>query len=168
MIEFQASYELTSEGWRDVALRPDPAVFRSSIMEVQEQLAQMPQVETPVRHYFAHGMYAREMFIPAGTLLIGKIHRFENISVLSQGEIIVFTEEGTQRVKAPYTVVSPPGTKRAGYAVTDVIWTTFHPTNSRDLAEIEAEVIAPDYDDPALVAFADAAGLLEHVSAKVG
>lgn len=145
MIDFQASYQLDQFGcWLEVA--QDPVAFRRSVMEVQREMAQLPQVETPIRHYFADGLYAREMTIPAGTAVIGKIHRFEHISVVSKGEIIVFTERGMKRVSAPCTMVSPPGTKRAVIALTETVWTTFHPTESRDLVEIEARVIIPDYD----------------------
>ena len=42
---------------------------------------------------------------------------------------------------------SLPGTKRAVYAHPDVVWTTIHLTNETDLDKIEAEVIAPTYQD---------------------
>lgn len=99
-------------------------------------------VEIPVRHYFSDGVYAREIRIPAGTLLTGKIHKRENLNILSAGEISVLTEAGMQRIKAPFTVVSPPGTKRIAYAHTDCVWTTVHGTHETDLDKIEAEFIA--------------------------
>ena len=129
-------------------IQQDPVAFRESVMQLQaHMLEHVPPVETPVKHFFADGLYAREMTIPKNTAVIGKIHKFEHLSVVSQGEILVFTEQGVRHIVAPCTMVSPPGTKRAVIAIEDTVWTTFHPTQSRDLAEIEAQVIAPDYEE---------------------
>jgi hypothetical protein len=103
--------------------------------------------EIPVRNYFANagtarGVYAREITIPAGTLLTGKIHKYEQINILSKGDISVLTEEGIVRVQAPCTIVSPAGTKRIAYAHTECVWTTIHGTELTDLEAIEAQFIA--------------------------
>jgi hypothetical protein len=49
------------------------------------------QTELPLKHSFAPGVYAREMEIPAGTLLIGKIHKHRHHNFLMKGSIIVLT-----------------------------------------------------------------------------
>lgn len=128
-------------------VRQDPAAFRESVMEVQQRMLAQDQVDTPLEHYFADGLYARQMTIPKNTAVIGKIHKFEHICVVSKGEILVFTEHGVKHVKAPCTMVSPPGTKRAVIALEETVWTTFHPTESRDLVDIESQVIAPSYEE---------------------
>jgi hypothetical protein len=88
------------------------------------------------------------MRIPAGTVIVGKIHKHAHLNILSQGTVCVMTEtEGDRQLTGPLTMVSPPGTKRAVYAITDAVWTTIHLTNSTDLEEIEAEVIAPTFED---------------------
>lgn len=115
---------------------------RERVVEAEQFMRQQPQIEIPVRHYFSDGVYAREIRIPAGTLLTGHIHKRQNLNILSEGEISVLTEQGVQRVKAPFTVVSPPGTKRIAYAHTDCVWTTVHGTHERDVEKIEAEFIA--------------------------
>lgn len=102
----------------------------------------LPVVEMPVVNHFSVGLYARELHIPAGTVLTGKVHKHQNLNILSQGDISVFLEDGSVlRVQAPYTVVSPPGTRRAAYAHTDVVWTTIHATELTDVAEIERHFI---------------------------
>lgn len=45
-------------------------------------------------------------------------------------------DDGWQTLEAPFTIVSPPGTKRAAYAHTDCIWTTVHGTDLTDVNEI--------------------------------
>lgn len=124
--------------------------LRDQILYIESEIAKVDQVECPIKHIFAPGVYAREMTIPAGTILTGKIHATEHINILSQGDISVLTEEGMKRLQAPFSFVSKPGTKRVGYAHTDVVWTTIHVTNETDLDKIEAEVIAKDFGDPRL------------------
>lgn len=130
----------------DLALRDQR---RDAIMELQEEMLQMPQVEMPVTHHFSKDLYGRELFIPAGTLLVGKIHKHQSFNILAQGDISLLTEDGVKRVQAPYTVVSKPGIKRVGYAHTDCVWITCHATKETDLEKIEEEVIAKDFGEVA-------------------
>jgi hypothetical protein len=102
------------------------------------------QTELPLKHSFAPGVYAREMEIPAGTLLIGKIHKHRHHNFLMKGSIIVLTEtNGVELLQAPLMIVSEEGTQRIGYAVTDTIWTTIHENkdNSEDLDVIEQRTV---------------------------
>lgn len=102
-------------------------------------------VDPPVEHYFAPGMYGRQMCIDKGVTIIGKIHKHAHINIISKGVIDVITEFGAVRYEAPITFVSEPLTKRCVRAVEDTIWTTIHATNETDLEKIEDEVIMTDY-----------------------
>lgn len=126
--------------------------LRLFISALENQLRDLPQIETELTHYTANpgteaGVYARELKIPKGALIIGKIHKKETINVISSGEVSVVSQDGCVRVKAPYTFVSTPGAKRVIYAHEDTTWTCFHATGSTDLTEIENEFIAKDYCD---------------------
>lgn len=116
--------------------------LRDKVHALERVMLQMPQVEMPVTHHFAEGTYGRELFIPKGTVLTGKIHKYSQINVLVAGELSVLTEDGIKRVKPPFIVVSPPGTKRIAYAHEDSIWLTIHGTRETDLQKIEAHFIA--------------------------
>lgn len=120
---------------------------REKILRLQDVVGQMEQLDLPVKHYFARGVYARELFIPAGTVVVGKIHKYSQINILSKGDISVSTDSGVVRVQAPFTVVGPAGTKRVGYAHTDCIWTTISATDLTDVDEIEKEIIAPSFEE---------------------
>ena len=120
---------------------------RQSIEELEAAMLQEPQVEIETKHYFADGLYAREIFIPKGTLLTGKIHKREHINIISKGDITVVTTNGKKRVKAPCTIISEPGTKRAGFAHEDTIWITVHAVESNDIEEIEAMLVTTNYDE---------------------
>lgn len=101
-------------------------------------------IELETIHHFAPGLYARELRIPAGVMLTGKIHRTRHLNVVSKGIIAVWSEStGPMLVCAPATFVSEPGTRRIGFAYEDTTWTTFHPTDETDLDRLETLLIEP-------------------------
>jgi hypothetical protein len=134
------------------------APLRAQIAALEQALRQHPDAVCgdsdlcPLTHRFAAGLYVREIFIPKGTVLTGKLHKHAHPNFLMKGEVIVVTEAGgRQHLIAPLAMISQAGTKRAVVALEDTVWITVHATDETDLARIEAEVIAPDYD--ALAAF---------------
>lgn len=114
------------------------------VLNVEYWMKEQPQLNLKVVNYFSYGVYARELHIPAGTLLTGEIHKFENFNILSKGDISVLTDDGMKRVQAPFSIVSPPGTKRIAYAHSDCIWTTIHGTFETDIDKIKNYFIAAD------------------------
>lgn len=110
--------------------------LRARVFDFEREQAKRPQVELRVVHHYSPGLAAREVHIPAGTEVTGAIHKYHNMNTLSKGEMLVTTENGIEHVKAPFTVVSPPGTKRAALALTDCVWTTYLPTNETDPEKI--------------------------------
>jgi hypothetical protein len=130
------------------------AARRKGIVAMQNEMLKTPGEIPGVKHYFAPGVYAREMLIPQGKLIVGKIHRHAHLNIISYGSVKVSTEFGPMAFKGPYTFTSQPGTKRVVYAEEDTLWTTIHVTEETDLEKIEDFVIAPSYeaigmDDPA-------------------
>lgn len=118
---------------------------KGSIVKLEQAIAEMPQAEMPVSHYFADGLYGRRLHIPAGCVLTGAIHVREHINVLIKGTITVMTEEGPQTITAPFVMVSPPGTKRAGYAHNDCEWLTVHACEETTVEGAEKVLVHNDY-----------------------
>lgn len=96
-------------------------------------------------HHFCKGMYARELFIPQGAVVVGKMHAKENFFLLAMGELSLLTPEGVIRVRGPHLAVTRPGDKRAVYAHTDAICYNFHPNENdeRDMDALESRYIVP-------------------------
>lgn len=113
---------------------------------IEQGTKDLPQLEVPTEHFFANGVYARQITIPKGAFIIGKMHRFAQINTVSQGDISVLTDSGMVRMKAPFTFSSSAGTKRAGYAHEETVWITYVRTDSTDIDEIEEEIIIPSYE----------------------
>ena len=126
---------------------------RKAILQLEETMKAMvtasPEIapDLPLSHVFAPGAYARTIFIPADTLVVGKIHKHAHLNMLMQGTVSLATEEGPVRLQAPQVLCSKAGTKRVVYAQTDTIWTTVHLTEQTDLDLIEEEIIVKTYDE---------------------
>lgn len=124
------------------------ASLREKTFALETEMRRMPnQIQIEVIHHFSPGVYAREIHIPADTTLVGEIHKYPQLNILSQGEISVSTDDGIKRISAPFTIVSPAGTKRVAYAHTDCVWTTILHTEETDIDKIWNHFIAKDEDD---------------------
>lgn len=107
---------------------------RQKVERLQHALESVPQVDCPVRWFFAPGIAAREITIPAGTVVTGAVHRTENLVVVSMGRLRIVTEDGTREVSAGETLTCKAGMKNAVVALEDSRWTNFlaNPTDERD------------------------------------
>lgn len=118
------------------------------IMELQNSMIDI-QCEQPIpTHFFAEGMYLRELTVPAGMLMVGKIHRHEHFLIVTKGKAIVVSEFSRDMVEPGHISVSKPMSKRVVLAIEDTQFITIHlnEKNSKDLEEIEKYVIIKDED----------------------
>lgn len=127
---------------------PDPLAAREKIVALEAAMARASSIQLQIQttHRFIDGVYAREVFIPKGTLLVGRIHRHACISIMSKGDKSVATEDGAMRLRPPFATISKPGTKRVGFAHEDSIWTTIHATTERDLKKVEQDLFVDTYE----------------------
>ena len=117
---------------------------REQIERLQAEMVKMPQLELQTEHFFSPGMYCRRVYRPAGTLIVGKVHKQPHFFLCAKGEIIAWTENGMKKMQAGDVIESKAGTKRVTMATMDSIGITIHKTDKTDLDEIEAELVEPD------------------------
>lgn len=144
--------------------------FRQSIMQAQHDMVEMiaqgqlrdvsgecilTHYFTPIQPEFGNGcVYGRQIFLPQGSLVIGKLHRESHLNLILMGKVSVMTEFGKKYFEAPCVFVSEKGLKRAVYAEESTIWVTIHLTHynkEEDLDKIEQEVIAKSYNEIGLL-----------------
>lgn len=133
----------------------NPLEARQTIFELERAMeeAYSAQLQIKTTHRWIDGVYTREVFIPKGTLLVGRIHKHACISIMNVGDKTTISEDGAIRIKAPFATISKPGIKRVGFAHEDTIWTTIHAAQERDLKKLEDELFCDSYDG---VTFKDA------------
>lgn len=118
--------------------------MRDLVRVMEQTMYRLPQAELVTDHYFADGMYARVLFRPAGTLIVGKVHKREHFYIVAKGKVQVAMDDGVKVFCAGAVLVSQPGTKRAVLALEDSVCLTVHRTNKKNLKKIELELIEPD------------------------
>lgn len=117
----------------------------ATIQKFEGVLKQMPgQIEPENYHHFGPGVYLRELVMPAGTLIVGKLHKTSHFLVITHGLIECKTDNGMEMLKGGDIVLTSPGTKRVLLAHEDSAMVTVHVTDKTDLAEIEKDVIEPE------------------------
>lgn len=126
------------------------ADMRENILKLEAVMLEMKEhhVEFKTTHHFAPGIYMRELFIPKGVTLTGKIHKTEHLNILSQGTLQVWTEDGIKTLTASTVIKSQPGSKRAGFAHEDCVWITVHhnPENESDITKLEDILVVDTFE----------------------
>jgi len=117
-----------------------PKTVRAYIQTLASVLMRGETKELEVKHTFLDGMYMRELFIPKGTVLIGKVHKLACINLVTQGDISILTETGSARVKAGFSIVSPSGLQKVGYAHEDTVFVNVFRTDETDPEKIEKAI----------------------------
>ena len=73
--------------------------------ETVEHHTEAMQALMPVTHKLENGLYTREIFMPAGQLVVSFIHKQNHPSFFMEGEMSLLMDTGeVKRVKAPMTV----------------------------------------------------------------
>jgi hypothetical protein len=103
----------------------------------------------PLKHSFSEGVYIREMFMPKGGLVIGKLYKISHTWFLLSGELEVATDEGNEYYIGPCYVNAPEGTKRVLHAVSDVIFVNVYPNpeNIIDTDKLEEILTCSSYKE---------------------
>ncbi len=127
-----------------------PAAIRKQIRAWTKNLLDLPateQREFEVQHTLIDGVYTRTLFIPKGSLLMGKVHLKECMNIVAKGDISVLTETGMGRFQAGHVAVSKPGIQKVGYAHQDTVFINVFRTDETNIEKIEAEVATTEYQE---------------------
>jgi hypothetical protein len=131
-----------------------------SIDFIAHELAGLPQKPAPVMHRFAPGIYLREIFMEADSIVIGRVHKTRHFNVLLTGACLIVHADGRrEELRAPMTFVSEAGVQKVLYILEDMQWQTIHPTDETDFGKLDAMLVEPvpanilEQRERALIAF---------------
>ncbi len=109
----------------------------ANLEEIEGRMLALPQANCPVFHYFAPGLYVRELHMQAGTMAIGHMQKFHHLNILIKGRILMLNPDGSQKeLCAPMTFMGAPG-RKVGYVLEDIIWQNIYPTEETDIEKLE-------------------------------
>jgi len=97
--------------------------------------------ELPLTHTFSNNVYAREIFMPAGMVVVGHVHNTTHLNIVSQGKALVYLDGQVVEITAPYTFESKAGTRKVLYILEDMFWSTIHVTDETDIDVLENSLV---------------------------
>jgi len=116
--------------------------IRDQIQVIQDLNLALPQVDIQTNHYLGGGVYEREVIVPEGTVITGKIHLSEHLAKLVKGTMTIFSENAKGTITGPVTFTSKPGDRRVGLAHDECVFSTFHTVGDEtDIEKIEQMLV---------------------------
>jgi quercetin dioxygenase-like cupin family protein len=118
---------------------------RENVEALQSAMIELPQAPgMDTTHFFGGGMYCRRIVIPAGRIIVSKVHSTEHMFIGCVGELMVAGQGENYTLRPGDVVVSPVGTKRVVFSVTDVVVMTVHKTDKMSVDDLEEELMSDD------------------------
>ena len=112
-----------------------------------EQSKEM-QETYPLKQHLSNGLYTREIFMPAGHLIISMIRKQSHPSFLLKGRLSYLTDEGVvETITAPHVVQTQEGAQRVLFIHEDTQWCCVYKTDAKTFEEAEADVYADNYKE---------------------
>jgi quercetin dioxygenase-like cupin family protein len=99
------------------------------------------QIDRDTVHHFSSGVYAKQMFLPKGAVALTHKHKYDHLSILAQGAVVLETPEGRQLYRAPVAVTIRAGVAHGIMALEDSVWFCIHATDETDPAKVDEVVI---------------------------
>lgn len=92
-------------------------------------------------HHFNSGVYAREMHLPKGWQAESHKHKFDHMSILASGHVIVMVDEEKEEYIAPCVLNVQAGKIHSIYAIEEAVWFCVHATEEKDMLTLEKILI---------------------------
>ena len=92
-------------------------------------------------HHFSDGLYAKEMHIPKGYAAISHKHEYSHLSILSDGKVLVKTDDFTKEFIAPACIEIKAGINHMIVALENAVWFCIHATNETDVSKVDEVLI---------------------------
>ena len=108
----------------------------SNLPNLEAAMLAEPQVDCPVTHHFGPNLYIREIFIPADTFALGRVHKAETMNILLKGKMAVFADGEVKLIEGPVTFVTGAGSKLA-LIIEDCTFQNIFATNETDIEKLE-------------------------------
>jgi len=125
--------------------------FESAIkvhLHDSEEAAEEARKKLNEEHLVEHRIddtYVRELFIPAGKVVVSKLWNRERLWIIAKGKVTLKLETGDLEVEGPFVYQPPLGSKVAFYTHTDTLW--FAVAGDVVSDNPEEEVTVKNYDE---------------------
>ena len=93
------------------------------------------------------GLYTRELHMPKGVIVAGKIHKYPYFVSILKGKCRLLSEHYNKIVEAPMTFTLPAGIKHIVYNLEVTVWSDVHTGTWSSIEEASEEIFASSYEE---------------------
>jgi quercetin dioxygenase-like cupin family protein len=94
-----------------------------------------------IKHYFSDNLYSKQINLGAGDLVVQHKHKFDHLSILAKGRVLVLFEEEAVEYVAPACINIVKGLDHAIKALEDSVWFCIHVTDETDATKVDEVLI---------------------------
>jgi quercetin dioxygenase-like cupin family protein len=94
-----------------------------------------------ITHHFSDGLYAKEMRLNAGEVILKHTHEFSHLSILAQGKVAVMKGDEVEVIEAPACIEIKAGLVHGVKAIEDCVWFCIHATDEKDESKVDEILI---------------------------
>lgn len=109
-----------------------------ALQELEAGLAELPQVEIRTEHMLHAGMYARTVYMPAGSVVTGALMALDTILII-QGHCWLHNGQEATEIQGYQVLSGSAGRKSLCRTITDTVATMLFPTRATSVEDAEAE-----------------------------
>jgi len=113
----------------------------SKASELGTELHGQFEVDLGVAHYFADGLYAKQVRIPKGYTAGQHKHKYSHMSILAKGTVIVRSDTEVVQYTAPACIEIKAGKNHSIESLEDTVWYCIHATEETDVELVDAVLI---------------------------
>ena len=121
---FDEAWDFVEYKKKQKEFRETVSTFEEALKKHESSLGDSTHELNPTKHSFSDGQYIREIYNPAGLVLVTKIHSKNHPFFLMKGEMSILTEEGVERIRAPHQGITKAGTKRIIFTHSECVFIT--------------------------------------------
>lgn len=101
---------------------------RERFNKLEEFIFSFPQLveeDYDLTEYNSGGMYGRQITIPRGACITGRIYKVDHLEIMLKGDIVILSADGGAKRYTGYNVIeAKAGKRQAGFAYEDTTWLT--------------------------------------------
>ena len=95
------------------------------------------EIDLGVVHHFSDGLYAKRMNLPAGSVAVTHSHRYDHLSILATGRVVLTTNGTPTEYIAPACINICAGVHHQIESLEPSVWFCIHASDGTDAENID-------------------------------
>lgn len=96
-----------------------------------------------IEHFHAGDIYSKAAYIPAGHILVQHKHKYDHLSILASGTVLVEVDGIRKEYTGPACLNIKAGAHHGVLALTDAVWYCIHSVTDAEKEDADELLILP-------------------------